>query len=427
MHTHGYTVPTTKSASEYALERFFGENLYKRIPKEKAGMIRWIVTTAFFVLALLTIAISLNDKFLVTVFNQQSFQGESLDTGVINNYYLAKINKVDQVPPEQNEDGLDHATLQVSILNGKDEGSEKTIDVTGGENEVFFGQGKFKLPVDTKVVLAGTQLPGEDQVQYNLLDVYRLPPAVIVGVIFFIAVFIFGGLRGLSAIFGLAVSFIILVIYVVPQILAGNDPLTVSLIGAFLIASTSLYLAHGFKLETTIALISTLISIAISAGLSIVFVNAGRLFGTGAEEAVFLGAYTQGHINLQGLLLGGIIIGTLGVLDDITTAQTAAIFELHKANVNLRFDELFRRGLAIGQEHVTALVNTLVLAYAGSSFPLFILFVSGNTIPTWVNLNTELVVEELIRTLVGSTTLVFAVPIATFIAAYYFKIKRRGY
>jgi uncharacterized membrane protein len=121
-------------------------------------------------------------------------------------------------------------------------------------------------------------------------------------------------------------------------------------------------------------------------------------------------------VNLRGLLLGGIVIGALGVLDDITTTQTAAINEIKRANPRMTRAQLYRSGLSIGREHIASLVNTLALAYAGASLPLLLLFWSDANAPWWVILNSESLVEEIVRTLVGSMTLTLAVPISTWFA-----------
>ena len=123
--------------------------------------------------------------------------------------------------------------------------------------------------------------------------------------------------------------------------------------------------------------------------------------------------------NLRGLLLGGIILGALGVLDDITTGQAAAVDELRRANPAFPVRELYRRGLSVGTEHITSLVNTLFLAYAGASLPLFILFTIYDEAPLWVTLNSEFIAEELVRTLVGSVALILAVPITTILASFF--------
>lgn len=215
-----------------------------------------------------------------------------------------------------------------------------------------------------------------------------------------------------------------LVGFIIPSIIGGNNPFVMSLLGSGVIASASLYLSHGFSKRTTIALISTLLTLVLAAVLSIIFVEITRLSGAGTEESFFLQFGPLEQLNLKGLLLGGIIIGALGVLDDITTAQSAAVEEIHNANPKLSAKDLYKRGLSVGKEHIASLVNTLVLAYAGASFPLLLLFSIEDVEPFWVTLNHEYMVEEIVRTLVGSTALIFAVPITTYLAARAFTKQR---
>jgi uncharacterized membrane protein len=194
----------------------------------------------------------------------------------------------------------------------------------------------------------------------------------------------------------------------VPRILAGDNPFLTTLVGSIIIVTVSLYLAHGFNHRTSIALLSTSVTLALAIALAVLFVHLAKLFGLGTEDAYFLIAANQ-TINLQGLLLGGIIIGTLGVLDDITTAQTAVVAELKRAKPDLSRHELYKRSLTVGHEHIASLVNTLVLAYAGTSLPIFLLFTLNRTEPIWTILNSEFVAEEIVRTLVGSSALVMSV------------------
>jgi hypothetical protein len=178
--------------------------------------------------------------------------------------------------------------------------------------------------------------------------------------------------------------------------------------------------------RTSIALASTLLALGFSVGLAAAFVRLASLFGTGSEAAFYLqyGGYQM--LNLRGLLLGGIIVGTLGVLDDITTAQVATVEEISIADPRLSFAELYRRGLSVGREHIASLVNTLALAYAGASLPLFLIFSINKVQPIWVILNGEPVAEEFVRTLVGSSGLIIAVPISTWLAAYFFSRRPAG-
>ena len=255
-------------------------------------------------------------------------------------------------------------------------------------------------------------------IEYFLREKYRLPSLIWLTAIFLLLAAIFGGRMGLQSAGGLIVSILILALFVVPKIIAGWNPLFVSFLGAFAITFTSLYLAHGFNRRTSIALASTMITLFIAALLAIIFVYAAKLFGLGSEEAMYLQSGPTAGINLRGLLLGGIIIGTLGILDDITTAQTAVIDELHHANATLGFSGLYRAGISIGREHIASLVNSLALAYVGASLPLLLLFSTNRSLPVWVIMNGEFIAEEVVRTLVGSSTLLFAVPISTILAAW---------
>jgi uncharacterized membrane protein len=125
---------------------------------------------------------------------------------------------------------------------------------------------------------------------------------------------------------------------------------------------------------------------------------------------------------LRGILLAGIIIGTLGVLDDITTAQAAVVEELHLANPSFDAKGLFKRGSSVGREHIISLVNTLVLAYTGASLPLLLLFQVYER-PTWLILNSEIIMEEIVRMLIGSIALALAVPLTTYLASWYYANK----
>lgn len=250
---------------------------------------------------------------------------------------------------------------------------------------------------------------------------YRLPAVLWIVALFFVLVLLLSGWTGCRAIGGLLVSMCILAVVLVPQIASGSNPILVSLLGSYAIACTSLTLAHGFSRRTFVSLLSTLVTLSISAVLSILSVYGARLFGMGTEESLFLQSGLLEHLNLRGLLLGGIIIGCLGVLDDVTTAQTAAVDEIRKANPALSSTALWRAGVSVGREHIASLINTLALAYVGASLPLLLLFRANGSDPLWMILNSEFIAEEIIRTLVGSATLLFAVPISTWCAVRFLR------
>lgn len=332
----------------------------------------------------------------------------------------AKVLKILEEGEEIIEGGYREKFQNVSlkILNGKEKG--QTLEI---RHSAVLTLDQWK-PVQQgqTVVLVKTESSFRG-VEYFITDTYRVPALAWVLMIFFALAVFFGRWKGLSSILGLAVSILILAKFIVPQILNGANPLAVTLIGSVAILCVSLFLAHGFNKRTALSLGSTLITLGLASLLSLLFVTLAKLTGLGTEEAVFLQTENLPLLNLQGLLLGGIIIGTLGVLDDITTAQTAVVDELKKANPSLSRFELYKRGISVGREHIASLVNTLVLAYAGASLPLFLLFSLNNNNPLWLTLNSEFISEEIIRTLVGSSALILAVPITTALAAFVFSKK----
>jgi len=302
-------------------------------------------------------------------------------------------------------------TVRLELLDGPREGDEMTITQYG---EGVSAEGGEMEPGDKVVVGRGPTADGEG---WFILDHYRIPAAIMVFLLFLGLAVAFGRLKGLTAIVGLLFSIGVLALYVVPGILDGKSPLVVSLIGAFVIAVFSLFLAHGFNRRTSIALLATLATLMLAAVLAVAFVSLARLTGLGSEDAFYL-KLGLGEINLRGLLLGGIILGSLGVLDDITTTQVAAVNEIKKANPALSSRELYRRGNSVGVEHIASMINTLALAYLGAALPLFLLFAANQYQPFWVIMNSQIIMEEVMRTLVGSAALVCAVPVSTLLAVH---------
>ena len=334
-----------------------------------------------------------------------------------NHYYQARVMKI--IEEVYNDDPLVFEIerfsqkVEVKILEGPDQDQLLELSYVPGSTD----DADQNLKAGEKVLLIETEVGGEKN--YYIADRYRLNTVLILAVAFFILVVIFTGWRGITSLLGLGFTIAVIMWYILPQVIAGHDPFTTFLIGGFVIAIISIYLGHGFNRRTSIAVVSTLITLTLSIGIALLTVSWAKLFGLGSEEAFYVQVGTFANLNLRGLLLGGIIIGILGVLDDITTAQAAAIEEIHRANPKLNFFELAKRGLSVGHEHIVSLVNTLALAYIGASFPLLLLF-SQAYVPIWVALNSERVIEEIVRTLIGSSALVFAVPITTYLAAWFF-------
>lgn len=302
--------------------------------------------------------------------------------------------------------------IEVRFLEGPEKGKTATFENGGSLKTV---EQKSLKKGDQIVVLKVTQ---NGKVTYSAWDKLRLNYIYFAVIVFFALILIFAGIKGLGSIMGMIVSFGILITFIVPQILKGRDPLMITIAGSLVILFLTIFLSHGISKRTASAVTSTFISLTLTGILAFISVKVFHLTGLGDENNYML---QMGNLNInpQGLLLGGIIIGTLGILDDVTTTQSAAIFELFKLDKKLSFTDLFVRGYTIGREHIASLVNTLILAYAGASLGLFVIFVlNPNQTPTWVILNSEMVSEEIVRAIAGSIGLILAVPITTLIASY---------
>jgi uncharacterized membrane protein len=250
--------------------------------------------------------------------------------------------------------------------------------------------------------------------QYQFADFQRRSVLLWLAIVFVVAVVALGRWKGVAAIGGLLASIAVLLLFVLPAILDGRNPVLVAVFGAAAIAVIALYGSHGFGPRTTVALLGMIAALGLTAVLSWVVVSLSRFSGFASEEATLLSIFEG--IDVPGLVLAGIVLGAAGALDDVTITQAAAVWQLRAANPSLSMVELWRRGIAIGRDHIAATVNTLLLAYAGAALPLMILFVLARQ-SLGAAVNGEVVAIEVVRTLVGSIGLVAAVPLTTWLAA----------
>ncbi|PKO12489.1 MAG: hypothetical protein CVU39_23675 [Chloroflexi bacterium HGW-Chloroflexi-10] len=311
-----------------------------------------------------------------------------------------------------NRDQL-YQILSVEVLDGNYQGQILQVDY--GIQNVISTQ-DFIRQNDTILVNIGER-PDTGEIRAFFADFDRQKSLIILFILFVIFSIVISGWKGLRSLVGIAFSLVIILFYILPQILAGKDPVLASITGAFFFLSVSLYLVYGWNLKTHSAVIGIFISLIITGLLSAFFINFNRLTGFGDENVLFLTQMTSTQINMKGLLLAGMLIGALGVLDDLVISQSSSVFELYAANNTLSFKFLYKRSMNIGKDHVAATVNTLFLAYAGASLPMLLLF-SFNTQDPWLTINMSLIAEEIVRTLVGSIGLFISIPMTTALAAY---------
>lgn len=331
--------------------------------------------------------------------------------GFVSDFYEAEVTSLESIdcPGEPIDPGAstECSRVEYSLLEGPHPGrtvSQELYNVAQG----------MRFDLGERVILSYSAEAGEG-FEYQFADRSRLPVLGWLAVLFAVVVVALGRWRGLTALAGLAASLGVLLVFVLPAIIEGSNPVVVAVVGAAAIAFLALYLTHGFDDMTTVALLGTLASLALTAALATLFVELTRLSGFSEDSSFYLMAANDG-IDLRGLILAGMIIGGLGAIDDMTVTQASAVWQLSLADPSLSVRGLIARGLTIGRDHVGSTVNTLVLAYAGAALPLMLLFVLSNQSLGNVA-NSEVVATEIVRTLVGSIGLVAAVPLTTWLAA----------
>lgn len=360
--------------------------------------------TALIFFGVLFALLSLNSPPVCAETTKETFREETLEAVV------EKIVEEKQTKPAGSTEYQLYQKLELLVTKGSLK--DRTITVENGDIPVANNL-KYKLG-DKLVVTFGKDAEGNDY--FTITDYIRRGSLVWLFVIFIVLTAAVGRWQGASSLLGMGVSFLVIFKFILPKISSGSNPVLIAILGSLLIIPATFFLSHGINKKTFIAIIGTLIALIITGILANVFVETAKLTGFASEEAGFLQVNHPGLINIKGLLLAGIIIGVLGVLDDITVSQSAIVRQLKIANPQLKTGELYQKAMSVGKDHIASMVNTLVLVYTGASLPLLLLFID-NPHPFTEIINYEIIADEIVRTLVGSIGLISAVPVTTVIAS----------
>ncbi|TGG81446.1 MULTISPECIES: YibE/F family protein [Streptomyces] len=340
---------------------------------------------------------------------------------------ITKLVEVDceDVNVRQPPAGSGGGTQQQGAAPGEGSGAhgpcrKATVEITEGKDagrtftEVVPPDATRSYEAGQKVVVAYSE-KAPRELQYSVIDTNRDVPMVLLAAVFAVVVVAIGRLRGVLALAGLVISFAVLTLFILPAILQGSNPLVVAVVGGSAIMLATLYLCHGLSARTSVAVLGTLVSLLLIGLLGSLFIDWAQLTGNTDDQTGLVHGLYPG-IEIRGLLLAGVLIGSLGVLDDVTVTQTSAVWELREADPGASWVKIYRSAMRIGRDHIASVVNTLVLAYAGAALPLLLLFSIARSDVTMVA-TSEVVAEEIIRTLVGSIGLVASVPVTTLLAA----------
>ncbi len=331
--------------------------------------------------------------------------------------FSAEVVQVLESQEKTREDGSSfrQQNLKLLGLDGKFKGREIVYE---GISDVEVANANLYEVGDKVFVDAYIDEHGQET--FYVVEFVRSSPLLGLAVIFIILVLLVGRFKGLKALVSLALSFIIIIKFILPQILNGRDPFLISLLGGLFILILIIYITEGWGRKSHLAIFSVFLSLLATLILAVIFTKLTKLTGMAQEETIFLIDLGRATINFQGLLLAGFIIGAIGVLDDIIVGQIEAVDSLQEANPSLLPKKIFSLAYRIGNTHLGAIINTLFLTYAGAALPLLLLFVinreTGLALPRVIN--TEIISTEIVRTLVGSIGVMLSMPIATFLAAF---------
>lgn len=322
------------------------------------------------------------------------------------------IGTRDETIPQLGLD-VETQTIDIQLLEGDDIGD--TIQIDNDYIQVEEGDRIF--------VRRAQNFEGDGYI-YGIIEVKRTSALWWLFALFVIVIISFGGWQGVRSLLSLAASLFIILYLLVPALVSGYPPVLTSIGIAVLVLFGAIFITHGFNRRSLAAFVGTIIAISITGFLAWVSVDFVTLTGFGSDESIYLNINTEGTLNFAGLLLGAIIIGVLGVLDDIAITQVAVVQELLKLRAESEkktsLRDIYTRAMRVGREHVAALVNTLVLAYTGAALPL-LLWVSSASTNFMLEANREIFAAEIVRTLIGSIGLIMTVPITTAIAVWLLK------
>jgi len=340
---------------------------------------------------------------------------ESTDVGYSSDTVRAQVISIaEEEQVDYNGTPQIYQLAEVEIMEGEFLGTRVFMDF--GKNQIV-PEDYVLSTGDEILVSVGVSLVDNTTDAY-FIDFVRGRAILLIFAIFVVIAFLVGSWTGLRSLLGMLVGLGVIVLFIIPQIAGGANPVLISIIGSIIFLGLSLYLVYGWKAMTHAAVISMALALSITGLLSFLFIRLARLTGFGNEDMMFLMQQSQIPIDMRGILLAGIIIGSLGVLDDLVVGQSSSVFQLHAANPALQFKELFARAMTIGRDHVSASVNTLVLAYAGESLPMLLLF-SITNVNLGMAINVSNIAEEIVRAMAGTIELFISIPIATALACFW--------
>ena len=319
------------------------------------------------------------------------------------------------IDPARAQRGLGATLIKARVTSGPDAGQEVVI-INRTMDRSFYN---IAVQPGDRVILALMTDPS-GKTSYNIADFERSNGLLWLAGLFVLMLLLFGRGVGLRAVFVIGASLVILYYGFVGQVLNGGiNVLLLTFIVAVLISAITLFSVSGGREPKTWAAFGGTLGGVVAAGiLAGATVKLLHLTGLSSEEAMILKATVLKHVDFQGILFAGVILGALGAVMDVAISIASAQQEVARNCRTLSRRELFGSGMAVGRDVMATDANTLILAYAGSSLPLVLLIASQPDLSLLRVFNLDLLVTEFVRALVGSIGLVLSIPLTAAAGAW---------
>lgn len=372
------------------------------------------------ILAVLVVIQIIGIALAVPRYNARTVTETQLSNTTTKTDYIR--GRVDSINNTSEPNGALRQALKVVLLEGDTKNQVVDVNYSLSPITIF----SKELKTGEQIILTKNIGGSNGNINYTVLDKYRLDILFFVALIFAVIVFLVGGWRGLGALASLGVSIGVILFFTIPQLAAGQNILIITIATAFIIGTLSMFLSHGISKRIQLAWGAMIFTLLTAINMAIWLVEAAKMTGLASDESAYLQLGNFASLNFVGVIIASVVIASVGILDDVTASQAAVVDELQKANPNLTVWEVFGRSMSVGREHIASMVNSLVLVYLGTSFTTFLVLFGGKIYPLNVTINLERISQEIVSSLVVSTCLTLAVPITTFLCAMFLKRSKMG-
>lgn len=303
--------------------------------------------------------------------------------------------------------------IEVNIKKNNNQPSEIIYSVKTDDNQIIKINHTFEKNFHYKKI--DKVIVSKSNNQFFIEDYFRLDKIIILLAIFLTTTFFIIGKKTFGVIFSIFFSLFILFTSVIPNIIAGYDPIIAAIFGCFIIIPFSFFFSHGFNKKTLIAILGTLISLILTGIISYLSSIFLKITGTAAEEIIFFKVIINQEVNFFSIYIASIIITLTGILDDVTVTEVSIVWELKKSLKNTSWFKIYNKALTIGKDHLKSIINTIIIVYVGTNLPLILfLYLSKNQILTYLNF--EIFAQEIVCFLISTLGLLLSMPITTLIA-----------